>query len=171
MRELRLTLLLLCGLTVPIGTAGALDVDLFTNQDFRIWGIDREDHMRIATLADVNGDGIQDLVAGVPRVVVVMEHTAKGKPKLLKECSLPLTGTHVVDLVITDLDLPDMSGWQLARQIRERYPDAMVGLVTGWPLGANADELAEEIKSLRQEIATLRQGIRVAAEAGEAKKK
>ena len=48
-------------------------------------------------------------------------------------------------------------------------PAAAAALVE--PLPANADELAEEIKSLRQEIATLRQGIRVAAEAGEAKKK
>jgi len=47
--------------------------------------------------------GAMDLVAGVKRVVVVMEHEAKGQSKLLKECTLPLTGRRVVDLVITDL--------------------------------------------------------------------
>ncbi len=47
--------------------------------------------------------GAMDLVAGVKRVVVVMEHEAKGVPKLLKECDLPLTGKRVADLVITDL--------------------------------------------------------------------
>jgi 3-oxoacid CoA-transferase subunit B len=47
--------------------------------------------------------GAMDLVAGVKRVVVVMEHAAKGEPKLLKTCTLPLTGRRVADMVITDL--------------------------------------------------------------------
>ena len=47
--------------------------------------------------------GAMDLVAGVQRVVVAMEHTAKGTPKFVKACSLPLTGKRCVHMLITDL--------------------------------------------------------------------
>jgi len=48
--------------------------------------------------------GAMDLVAGTPRIVVLMEHTDKaGNPKFVPQCTLPLTGRNVVDVVITDL--------------------------------------------------------------------
>jgi acetate CoA/acetoacetate CoA-transferase beta subunit len=47
--------------------------------------------------------GAMDLVTGAKRVVVAMQHAAKGKSKIVKKCSLPLTSARPVDLVITDL--------------------------------------------------------------------
>jgi 3-oxoacid CoA-transferase subunit B len=68
--------------------------------------------------------GAMDLVAGVKRVVIVMEHSEKsGAPKLVKACNLPLTGQGVVDLVITDLGVFQVN--------RGRSPLRLVELAEG----------------------------------------
>lgn len=69
--------------------------------------------------------GAMDLVAGVKRVVVIMDHTSKsGAPKLLKSCTLPLTGVHCVNRIITNLGVFDIVEGGL--QVVELAPDVTV---------------------------------------------
>jgi 3-oxoacid CoA-transferase subunit B len=59
--------------------------------------------------------GAMDLVAGVKRIVAIMDHTAKdGTPKILRQCDLPLTGKGVIDLIITDLCVFEITNGRMA---------------------------------------------------------
>ncbi len=80
--------------------------------------------------------GAMDLVAGVKKVIVLMEHTAGGKPKLLKSCTLPLTGARVVDMVITDLGV-----FEVARKGPERL------VLTELATGVSLDEMREKTEA------------------------
>jgi len=71
--------------------------------------------------------GAMDLVAGVKRVVVVMDHVEKsGAPKFLKACTLPLTGLGVVDLLITDLGVFEVGRGQAAVRLTALAPGVTV---------------------------------------------
>jgi len=89
--------------------------------------------------------GAMDLVAGVRRVVVLMEHMAGGKSKLLQRCTLPLTGAGVVNMVITDLGVFEVG------------PDALI-LVDVAP-----DVTLEEIRSKTEARFSVAPGLKLAA--------
>ena len=75
--------------------------------------------------------GAMDLVAGVKRIIVVMEHVSKnGDPKFIPECTLPLTGKNVVDMIITDLAVFQRPDHQSPFRLVETAP------------GVGADEIA-----------------------------
>ena len=68
--------------------------------------------------------GAMDLVTGAKRVVVAMQHTAKGKPKIVRQCSLPLTSIRSVDLVVTELAVIGFPNGQAT--LLETAPDVAV---------------------------------------------
>ena len=80
--------------------------------------------------------GAMDLVAGVERVVVIMDHTnKKGEAKILKECSLPLTGQRCIDMIITDLCVLEMDEAKQRFRLTELAP------------GVTAEEVLEKTEA------------------------
>ena len=87
--------------------------------------------------------GAMDLVAGVKRVVVVMDHVEKsGAPKFLKACTLPLTGLGVVDLLITDLGVFDVARGKAPVRLTALAPGVTVEEVKAKTEAAFAVDLA-----------------------------
>jgi acetate CoA/acetoacetate CoA-transferase beta subunit len=82
--------------------------------------------------------GAMDLVVGAKKVIVAMQHTQKGKPKILKKCTLPYTAVGVVDMIITEMGVIDVTLEGLVlKEINPDFTVQQVKEVTDAPLAVS----------------------------------
>ena len=141
-----------------IANAGAMPVTILPGGSFfdsaMSFGIIRGGHVDVTVLGALqvaeNGDianymipgkmvpgmgGAMDLLSGAKKVIVAMEHTAKGAPKLMRECTLPLTAINAVDLIVTEMGVIEVTheGFVLIEQNPDYTLDD-IKAATGAPL-------------------------------------
>ena len=84
--------------------------------------------------------GAMDLLVGAKKVIVAMEHTAKGNPKILEKCTLPYTAVHCVDMIITEMAVMDVTPDGLVlKEINPEYTVEQVQAATAAKLTVSPD--------------------------------
>jgi acetate CoA/acetoacetate CoA-transferase beta subunit len=84
--------------------------------------------------------GAMDLVVGAKKVIIAMQHTNKGKHKILKECTLPYTAVGVVDLIITEMGVMEItSSGVVLKELHPDYTLEQIKEATGCELTVHSD--------------------------------